>query len=267
MAFKLKFQGKGKNPYSNIVSKGLVTPAHLIEGPGDEKKLKSKEELEGEARFKAENAPKVKLKPGEEGYDETKKASYVQKGLSKDQLEWLKNNPDYFKNNPDVQPKKASEVGEATIYSYDDKDKPEPEIDYSYLDDATFGSGSKGYTKEGKPAFYGLQLMSKAGDQLRGEEDPMSRYLTQAELDYLTKKGRIGAIGSNIGAIDYRSGYDDFYAKYKPDSKAFQLGVKRGIIDKTGKTIPLNPVKEKLEQSKNLLSETGLPDKDDPYKP
>lgn len=139
MAFKLKFQGKSKELYgsdNSMVRRGLVTPTHLMEGPGDKKPVKTKKELEQEANLKAQNAPKVELKPGDPGYDSSKKASYVQKGLSEDQLQWLKDNPDYFKNNPDVKPKSASEVGKAEIFSYEDKDKeivPDdtPEITYT----------------------------------------------------------------------------------------------------------------------------------------
>ena len=41
MAFKLKFQGKSKELYGSdntMVRKGLVTPAYLMEGPGDKVK-------------------------------------------------------------------------------------------------------------------------------------------------------------------------------------------------------------------------------------
>ena len=44
MAFKLKFQGKSKELYGSVntmVRKGLVTPAYLMEGPGDEVKVSS----------------------------------------------------------------------------------------------------------------------------------------------------------------------------------------------------------------------------------
>ena len=44
MAFKLKFQGKSKELYGSdntMVRKGLVTPAYLMEGPGDEVKVSS----------------------------------------------------------------------------------------------------------------------------------------------------------------------------------------------------------------------------------
>ena len=253
MAFKLKFQGKGKNPYGTMVNRGLITPA-LRPGPGDEKKIKSKEELESEARLMAENAPKVRLKEGDEGFDPTKQASYVQKGLSKDQLEWLKNNPDYFKNNPGVKPKSASEVGEAKIFSYDDKPKETPKPptpDYSYLDGATFGSGYQA----GDFTTYGLKLMSKVGDddprpksQQREGEDPMSRYLTQPELDYLKSKGRLKG--------EYRSGYDDYYKQFSPESRAFQRGVEKGLIDELGNTIQLKQPTE----SDNLFKESGLAD-------
>jgi len=99
--------------------------------------------------------------------------------------------------------------------------------------------------------------MSKVGDddprnnsQQREGEDPMSRYLTQPELDYL--KNKQGWKG------DYYAGYDTYYGSRKPDSKTFKSGVSRGLIDEKGKTIPLNPVKEKLDESKNLASEIGV---------
>jgi hypothetical protein len=127
------------------------------------------------------------------------------------------------------------------------------EPNYSYLDGATFGEGYTG----GDFATHGLQVMSKVGDddprnnsQQREGEDPMSRYLTQPELDYLKKKQ--GWKG------DYYAGYDTYYGNRKPDSKTFKSGVSRGLIDEKGKTIPLNPVKEKLDESKNLASEIGV---------
>lgn len=175
MAFKLKFQGKSKELYgsdNSMVRRGLVTPTHLMEGPGDKKPVKTKKELEQEANLKAQNAPKVELKPGDPGYDSSKKASYVQKGLSEDQLQWLKDNPDYFKNNPDVKPKSASEVGKAEIFSYENKDKeivPDdtPEVTYTTSEnprkvktqDYIVGQGDKVFAPPSKPR---LQKLSKA---------------------------------------------------------------------------------------------------------
>ena len=62
MAFKLKFQGKGKNPYGNIVRKGLVTPAHLIDGvDGEDKKIPkgNQSDADKQAAEKAKSNMKV----------------------------------------------------------------------------------------------------------------------------------------------------------------------------------------------------------------
>ncbi len=261
MAFKLKFQGKGKNPYNSIVSKGLVTPVHLIEGPGDEKK---EETLQSKADANAANAEKVLLKPGDKGYDPNKKASYVQKGTATQETPFTDEGNLAYKNmsqaERDAQDKKWKEMQSknAEIFSYEDKDKvppPDPEPDYSYLDGATFGSGYQ----SGDFTTYGLQLMSKVGDddpraksQQREGPDPMSRYLTQKELDYLKGKGTLKG--------NYKSGYDDYYSGMNPESKGFMNAVKRGLIDESGKTIPLrSPELEKeLGGKDNLLSESGL---------
>ena len=262
MAFKLKFQGKSKNPYSNIVSKGLVTPAHLIEGPGDEKK-ETKEEVQNriqrEAQAAAEKAEKVKLKPGDPGYDPTKKASYKQTGKAGYETKFTPEGNEAYKNMSqaerdaaDARERKRIQDAQKTIYSYDDKDKtpePEPEPDYSYLDGATFGSGYRA----GDFTTYGLQLMSKVGDddpraksQQREGPDPMSRYLTQDELDYLKTKGKLKG--------KYRSGYDDYYKQFSPDSETFQKGVERGLINPSGTTIQM----EQPTTEDNLFKESGL---------
>jgi hypothetical protein len=136
-----------------------------------------------------------------------------------------------------------------------DTPKEKPKKDYSYLDGATFGSGYQA----GDFTTYGLQVMSKVGDddpraqsQQREGEDPMSRYLRQDELDYLTSTGRLKG--------KYSSGYDAYYKGKNKEGKMFQDAVKKGIITADGITVPLNPMKAELESSKNLLAETGLKD-------
>lgn len=268
MAFKLKFQGKGKNPYSNIVNKGLVTPAHLMEGPGDEKKEGAGEEpsskqkpiilppdpkiqsrLQREAQAAAEKAEKVKLKPGDPGYDPTKKASYKQTGKADYETKFTPEGNEAYKkmsqaerDAADARERKRIQDAQRTIYSYDEKDEPEPKKDYSYLDGATFGSGYKA----GDFTTYGLKLMSNTGDSLREGKDPFSRYLTQDELDYLKSKGALKG--------EYRSGYDDYYKQFSPESGTFQRGVERGLIDSRGVTIPM----EQPTTEDNLFKESGL---------
>jgi len=124
----------------------------------------------------------------------------------------------------------------------DDTPEDKPKKDYSYLDGATFGSGYKA----GDFTTYGLKLMSNTGDSLREGKDPFSRYLTQDELDYLKNKGALKG--------EYRSGYDDYYKQFSPESGTFQRGVERGLIDSRGVTIPM----EQPTTEDNLFKESGL---------
>jgi hypothetical protein len=127
----------------------------------------------------------------------------------------------------------------------DKNPRPEPpKTDYSYLDGASIKQGYR----DGDGTMYGNQVASNvggngtgSGDQREGE-DPMSRYLTQEELDYLYEKR--GSKGPKPSA-----GYDALYSNpnkklvgKKPGAiSAFDKAVRDGLIDKDGKTIPLNP--------------------------
>lgn len=130
-----------------------------------------------------------------------------------------------------------------TTFKADENPRPEPpKTDYSYLDGASIKQGYR----DGDGTMYGNQVASNvggngagSGDQREGE-DPMSRYLNQEELDYLYEKR--GSRGPRP-----KAGYDDFYSDpnkklFKPGSiSAFDKAVRDGLIDKDGKTIPLNP--------------------------
>lgn len=261
MAFKLKFQGKSKELYGSdntMVRKGLVTPTYLMEGPGDVKKEEGDQaKADNQAAEQAKNNMKVvktetrKVDGGTETTEflegQGKGKTFKEAGVdpAAGQAYW------------DANPKKYQEYL-ASKKLKDQKvtfvpDEKKPEIDYSYLDGATFGSGYQ----SGDFTTYGLQLMSKVGDddprnisQQRKDEDPMSRYLTQKELDYLKGTGRLKG--------NYKSGYDEYYSGMNPESKGFKNAVERGLITQDGITIPLNPMKANLESSKNLLAETGL---------
>ena len=171
MAFK--FTRGTTDPFGAMQTKGLInTP------PTNPNNPKTPEELAKEAKAKAQSSEKVLLNPGEKGYDPTKKASYVQKGLSKEQLQWIKDNPDYFKNNPDVKPKSASEVGKAEIYSYEDKEE-KPGEESSELEStspnprvgSTVTAGSIGNRSEEKLLISGYRRNPEWG---RGTDNFMS---------------------------------------------------------------------------------------------
>jgi hypothetical protein len=245
MAFKLKFQGKSKELYgsdNSMVRKGLVTPTYLMEGPGDKKPVKTKKELEQEANLKAQNAPKVELKPGDPGYDSSKKASYVQKGLSEDQLQWLKDNPDYFKNNPDVKPKSASEVGKAEIFSYEDKDKeivPDdtPEITYTTTEnprkvkaqDYIVGQGDKVFAPPSTQRMMGLSkaltgLTGKSRADLFGfrpmNEKEVQPYRDAHDKKVLDSRAVKGELGKNTLTIQEQLDFQKAHGGLNPN----QLG-------------------------------------------
>lgn len=111
MAFKLKFQGKSKELYGSdntMVRKGLVTPAYLMEGPGDktpEKKPKTQQQVDAEATQKAKNNMKLvstetrKVEGGTEKI-ENFEGKGESTGFSKDpaerakQEQWIKDNPE-----------------------------------------------------------------------------------------------------------------------------------------------------------------------------
>ena len=256
MAFKLKFQGKGKNPYGTMVNRGLITPA-LRPGPGDEKKgtKGNQSDADNQATEQAKSNMKVvstetrKVDGGTEIIENLegkgKGKTYAEAGVdpAKAKAYWDAN-PEKYKEY--LASKKLKD--QRTTFIPDDKPKETPP-DYSYLDGATFGSGYK----SGDFTTYGLKLMSTVGDddprpksQQREGEDPMSRYLTQAELDYLKSKGRLKG--------EYSSGYDDYYKQFSPESKTFQKGVERGLIDSLGNTIQL----EQPTEEDNLFKESGL---------
>ena len=126
MAFK--FTRGTTDPFGAMQTKGLVNPP-----PTNPNNPKTPEELAKEAEAKAKSAAqsseRVLLKPGEAGYDPTKKASYVQKGSATIPTTFTKEgNEAYAKSSQeerDAQNKKWKEIQEkkAKIYSYEDKEK------------------------------------------------------------------------------------------------------------------------------------------------
>ncbi len=273
MAFKLR-KGQGNNtPFANLTNRGLIKSAPLnnkVDYNHDgnntndgnnvgetETEEEKRARVAKEAKENAQNNMQVvnttvnTLEDGTiqtiehlEGEGEARDSS-TDPAQRAGEKQWIKDNPEKYAEM--IANRKATDQ-RITL-----KPPKTKEPDYSYLDGATFGEGYTG----GDFATHGLQVMSKVGDddprnnsQQREGKDPMSRYLTQPELDYLKKKQ--GWKG------DYYAGYDTYYGNRKPDSKTFKSGVSRGLIDEKGKTIPLNPVKEKLDESKNLASEIGV---------
>ena len=116
MAFKMSPIGRNKDPLASMAKRGYITP---VKQSSDELKIKVQREAEEENKDKEF----VDLKPGDKGYDPSKASSQVRRSLKKDQLQWLKDNPNY-----EGERKPISEVGEAVEYRYTENE-PKLEIE------------------------------------------------------------------------------------------------------------------------------------------
>lgn len=140
MAFKLKFQGKSKELYGSdnaMVRKGLVTPAYLMEGPGDEKKVKAEADKKASEDMKVVKTETRKVDGG------TEKIEYLEgigkgEGFSKDpserekQKQWIKDNPELYKKLLAEKKKTDKRV----TFTPDDKPKEDPKPDPKPKQDA-----------------------------------------------------------------------------------------------------------------------------------
>ena len=247
MAFNMKPRGgKKSNPYFGLMKKGLISGSPLYQ--------KEQEAAKSQAAIDAQKRLEEKIKSGDftsktknlEGGDDMLYTAIGEgKAYSSDPTERAKQEQ-YWIDNPDKKAeynasKKVEKLikTEGNTSSNTKKKEEKPIVDYSYLHGpgVTFGGGYQA----GDFTTHGLQLMSTVGagdsrdnasDRGKGNVDPMSRYLTQDELDYLTRSGNLGKHGA------YSSGYDALYAG-KKGKTSFNKAVEDGIIDTEGHTIPL----------------------------
>lgn len=248
--------GKRSNPYSGLLKRGLISGSPLYQ--------KEQEAAKSQAAIDAQKRLEEKIKSGnftsktknlEGGDDILYTATAPGKAYSSDLTERAKQEQ-YWIDNPDKKKEyDASKHVEKLIKTEGNtssnikKVEEKPEVDYSYLDGAQF---KQGYTKPnstgGGSTTYGMQILSNtgAGDSRddasdRGDDavDPMSRYLTQDELDYLTRSGvQSFSAGSKSQPMSFSSGYDAMY-EGKKGKGSFIKAVDQGLIDEEGHTIPL----------------------------
>lgn len=102
MAFKMSPIGRNKDPFASMAKRGYITP---VKQSSDDLKEKAVKEMK--------NKDFVKLEPGDKGYDASKATSEVRRGLSEEQKQWLRDNPNYKGDR-----KPISEVGEAEEFRY-----------------------------------------------------------------------------------------------------------------------------------------------------
>jgi len=181
MAFK--FTRGTTDPFGAMQTKGLINP------PTNPNNPKTPEELAKEAQSKAESAAqsskKVLLKPGEVGYDPSKKASYVQKGSATIPTPFTKEGDEAYANlsqeEKDAQDKKWKEIQnkKAEIFSYEDKEE-KPGKESSELEStspnprvgSSVTAGSIGTRTEQKLLISGWRENPEYG---RGTDNTMSR--------------------------------------------------------------------------------------------
>mgnify|MGYP001131843036 CR=1 FL=1 len=94
--------GRNKDPFASMAKRGYITP---VKQSSDDLKEKAVKEMK--------NKDFVKLEPGDKGYDASKATSEVRRGLSEEQKQWLRDNPNYKGDR-----KPISEVGEAEEFRY-----------------------------------------------------------------------------------------------------------------------------------------------------
>lgn len=260
MAFKLgdkrvnPLKSRGFMNASPFKSNGNTMAYANGEPEGDKKPVKTAEQKEADAKAKkqAQDNMKVVKTTTEKVEGGTNKIEDLEGEGKGKTFKEVGVDPAAGQAYWDANPKKYQEylakkklTDQRVTFTPDENPRPEPpKTDYSYLDGASIKQGYR----DGDGTMYGNQVASNvggdgagSGDQREGE-DPMSRYLTQAELDYLYEKR--GSKGPRP-----KAGYDDFYSDpnkklvgKKPGAiSAFDKAVRDGLIDKDGKTIPLNP--------------------------
>jgi hypothetical protein len=136
MAFKLKFQGKSKELYGSdntMVRKGLVTPAYLMEGPGDKvKKVEKSADDKANKNLQTSNkeivsTTRTKGKDEKGEYIETEVLS-KRKGEGTDRDAWNEN-----RNNVKSKYKSFDDFT-AAAEAYRQKQKLESEKSREYID-------------------------------------------------------------------------------------------------------------------------------------
>ncbi len=190
MAFKLKLQGKSKELYGSdntMVRKGLVTPAYLMEGPGDKVKKgepKTQQQVDDEATQIAKENMKLvstetrKVEGGTEKV-ENFEGEGESTGFSKDPAERAKQKQ-WIKDNPELHAKLLAEkkAKDQKITFIPDKDpdeelKPKPDPNQKASVKAT-NIGTKLTTQE-----------VDKGDQIQGGMQPVEEvyYVTGYKED------------------------------------------------------------------------------------
>jgi len=214
MAFKLgdkrtnPLKSKGFMNTSPFTSSGN-TMAYVIDPP--------KKTLQQQADADAANAKKVLLKPGDEGYDASKKASYVQKGSAKKETPFTEEGNISYANlsqeEKDAQDKKWKEIQNknAEIFSYEDKDKikeptekmeittsenPKKRINKDYIE----GEGDKVFAAPQTQRFMNLSKALTGKADSFGFKNLKGKKLKEAQDNYDQKvrdsrarQGRMGA--------------------------------------------------------------------------